>query len=413
MTVVIFLTLIGSILLLGVLGNFFFSRTRIPNSVVLMIVGMLIGPIGGFLDGSNFQQIAPYFGTIALILILFEGGLEIDIFEAVGQARTALLLSLTHFALSVGGIFAIAHYVFLQETSVALLYGFVLSGTSPAVVLPVLQSLELEPRVKALFALETVVTEVLTIVCTVLAIDFMTSTEPPSFFSATFFVLHSFGTAAGIAILAAWAWNWGMPLGEKSGMSHLVTLSILFILYAFAATLHAEPAITILLFGLLLENGHHVSDWIRKYAPKSMHSWIDFPVKKRKQIFSTLYYELSFLVRTFFFVVIGLLFDFKSFTVMTYIEAAAILIVFYLSRSLSLSISLKLFSAKESPIGTRDVDLGRAILPRGLATAVMALLVYQAKIEGTENLVPIAFLSILGTNLLMVFLLRKTNTVIE
>lgn len=217
----------GSILLLGVLGSFFL-RIRIPNSVILMVVGILIGPVGGFLNGSDFQQVAPFFGTIALILILFEGGLEIDIYEAVGQASSAFLLGLVHFTLAVLGVCFVGVYLFDQEPLTALLYGFVLGGTSPAVVMPVLTNIKMEAGGRALYSLETVVVEVLTVVSTVLAVDFSTSLTPPALVEASFFVLHAFGTAAGIAVLAAWAWNWVMPIVEKSGMSHLVTLQFPF-----------------------------------------------------------------------------------------------------------------------------------------------------------------------------------------
>lgn len=409
MSVSIFLSLLGSILLLGVLGNFFFRRTRVPNSVTLILVGILLGPITGVVNGADFQNAAPFFGTVALILILFEGGLEIDLFEALGQAKAALILGLSHFILSVAGVFTVAVFAFNLSPSIAIFYGFVLGGTSPAVILPVLQNLKLESRGHALFSLETVVTEVLTVVTTVLAIDFTVSEQTPSLIGATAFVLHSFGTASGIAIIAAWGWSWVIPFVEKSGMSHLVTLAFLFLLYAFSASIHAEPAVTILLFGLLLENGHHVSEWLQQFLPKHLHRWIDIPVKNDQRLFSTLFFEMSFLVRTFFFVIMGLLFNFSSYTSIMYLAGFFLIVVFYASRSLS----LKLLTKLKLGVSNIEMKLGRATIPRGLATAVVALMVQQAQIPGTENLLPLAFLAILGSNLLTVLLLRNTSSQVK
>lgn len=91
----------------------------------------------------------------------------------------------------------------------------------------------------------------------------------------------------------------------------------------------------------------------------------------------------------------GLLFDFKTFTMKTYLIGAALLIVFYGSRELS----LKILPLLSKSISMADRLIGKVTIPRGLATAVMALMVHEAKIPGTESLVPLAFLSILGTGL--------------
>ncbi len=369
-----------------------------------MIIGILIGPVGQILDGADFQTAAPYFGTIALILILFEGGLEIDLHEALGQARSAFLLGVTHFFLAAGGLFLSSRYLFDMAPNVAIFYGLVLGGTSPAVVLPVLQSLKLLPKTKALFSLETVICEVFTVVTTVLAINFYNSKESPSLIGTGLFVVHSFGTATWIAVVAAWAWNWVVPIIEKSGISHMMTLAYLFLLYGFASSIHAEPAITILLFGLFLENGHHISEWLQKHIPSVLHRWIAFPPKNDQRIFSTLFFELSFLVRTYFFVMVGLLFDFSKINISDYVTGMTFIVIFFLSRTLSLK-SLQIF---DRSVSIQELQQGLVTMPRGLATAVVALMVNQAHIPGTENLVSLAFLSILGTNILMAFLLLKT-----
>ncbi len=105
MSVAVFLALMGTILAMGVLGQFFFAKIRIPNPVILMVFGILLGPVFGLVDGDKFHTAAPYFGTIALILILFQGGLEIDLVAAVGQARSAIGLGIVYFMLCVGAVF--------------------------------------------------------------------------------------------------------------------------------------------------------------------------------------------------------------------------------------------------------------------------------------------------------------------
>lgn len=403
MSVAVFLALMGTILAMGVLGQFFFAKIRIPNPVILMVFGILLGPVFGLVDGDKFHTAAPYFGTIALILILFQGGLEIDLVAAVGQARSAIGLGIVYFMLCVGAVFFVTLFGLKLEPRVALLYGLVLGGTSPAVVLPVLQNLNITTKTKALFSLETVVGEVLTVVCTVLALDFMTSAAKPNFVGASVFIFHSIGTAFVLSALAGWAWNWVMPIIERTGMSQMATLAFLFILYAFTTSIHAEAAVTVLFFGLWLENGHIISDYMSRFASPRVLRLINFPRVNDQKIFSSLVHEITLLIRTYFFFVVGLIFDFTTFSWGTMALALAILFVFYGGRWMSMN----LISSLDRSIDKVDFHVGMITMPRGLATAVVALMVQASGLPGTEELVPIAFLSILLTNLLMARLVRS------
>ena len=78
MDVSLFAALIGGIIVLGVIGDFLFTKTKIPTPIILMLAGIALGPATNILQSDIFFEIAPYFGTFALILILFEGGLDLE-----------------------------------------------------------------------------------------------------------------------------------------------------------------------------------------------------------------------------------------------------------------------------------------------------------------------------------------------
>ena len=70
----------------GVSGaNRLFRWTRIPDVVVLMATGLLIGPGLGWAHPDQFKEVTHAFGTLALILILFEGGLDLNIRETISH----------------------------------------------------------------------------------------------------------------------------------------------------------------------------------------------------------------------------------------------------------------------------------------------------------------------------------------
>ena len=72
-----FLAVLGGLLALAFVANRLFRLTRVPGVIVLLAVGLLLGPFFGWLQPAPFRPITDTLGTLALILILFEGGLDL------------------------------------------------------------------------------------------------------------------------------------------------------------------------------------------------------------------------------------------------------------------------------------------------------------------------------------------------
>ena len=78
-TAPVLLLVAGVVIFLGVAGEAFFKRTGIPDVAFLMVLGVIIGPILGIIQPNVVIEIVPYFAAIALIIIMFDGGLHLDI----------------------------------------------------------------------------------------------------------------------------------------------------------------------------------------------------------------------------------------------------------------------------------------------------------------------------------------------
>src|SRR2546430_571161 len=82
----------GALLGVGVAASLVATRLRLPALVLFLGLGMLIGSDGlGWIDFDNYR-LARVIGTIALVLILFEGGLSTGWGEVRRVLRSALLL---------------------------------------------------------------------------------------------------------------------------------------------------------------------------------------------------------------------------------------------------------------------------------------------------------------------------------
>ena len=171
MTVPVLFAVVGLIILVGFLANLLFRITKIPSVLVLIAIGVVLGPVTGWIQHDSLLTIAPYFGAIALLVILFEGGLELEIDHVVRHAPRTAIFTTVVFALSMAVVAAVAHLAVGLPLTVALMLGAVLGATSPAICMPVVSGLSIRNDVKTVIKLESAMGEVLLIVSVVLLIQ--------------------------------------------------------------------------------------------------------------------------------------------------------------------------------------------------------------------------------------------------
>ena len=133
MTVPIFFAFIGIVILIGFFANLLFRVTKIPSVLVLIAIGIILGPVTGWLRHDALLVIAPYFGAVALLVILFEGGLGLEIGHVVRHAPRTAIFTAVVFALSMASVTVVAHLAVGLPLTLALMLGAILGATSPAI----------------------------------------------------------------------------------------------------------------------------------------------------------------------------------------------------------------------------------------------------------------------------------------
>ena len=177
---VAFLT-VALIIIAGYFGVMFFKKTKIPELILLMVLGLLIGPIATAL-GFNFigpgelaifQEFLPFFAAFALIMILFEGGMQLNFFNTIKSITQSLAFTVGVFIL--GMIFIVGALWFVGLTGLmpfdpllALLIAAIVGGTSSAVIIPLVASTSAREETKTLLSLESALTDALCIITAVL-----------------------------------------------------------------------------------------------------------------------------------------------------------------------------------------------------------------------------------------------------
>jgi cell volume regulation protein A len=139
------LGLFGLVILIGLAGELFFRRTGIPSGLFLIALGMTIGPGLGLVETRTVYILAPYFGTLALLIILFDGGLNLPLQKVMNEAPISLLFTVTVFTLTMTATAVFYTWMLEGDWLHGLLLGAIVGGTTPVIVMPVVAQLE-SPR---------------------------------------------------------------------------------------------------------------------------------------------------------------------------------------------------------------------------------------------------------------------------
>jgi len=168
------LLLAGAIIIfLGIAGEEFFKKTGIPDIAFLMIFGVIIGPVLGIIPTNTVIQIVPYFAAVALILIMFDGGLNLNISNVIKTAQYAVLLSILGFLVSVVSVALVVFYGLGWGLIESLLLGTMVGGSSSVIVFGLVRRLSISDQTKSMLSLESAVTDILVTITSFVLIDML------------------------------------------------------------------------------------------------------------------------------------------------------------------------------------------------------------------------------------------------
>lgn len=103
--------LLGSIVFLAYLFRAVFDRTRVPDVLLLMGLGLLLGPAMGWVQADDFGKVGPVLATLALIVILLESGTSLHLNMRQRSLQSTLGLTLLSFFVTMGVVAAAGYWL--------------------------------------------------------------------------------------------------------------------------------------------------------------------------------------------------------------------------------------------------------------------------------------------------------------
>lgn len=355
--VAIAVTAIGTIIFLAHLFAAFFEQSRVPDVLPLVLIGLIIGPITQMTTLQHFGQVGPVFANLTLVIILFESGLNMKLSSLKKSLAPAALLSLVGYTSSVAVVYFTSIHLFKIPEISALILGTILGGTAASVAVPLLKNLNLQERSRTALLLESVLGNVLSIVVT-LALMAAVEMDKLRWGAVLGQIASSFVLACLIG--ATFAYVWSSLLNKVRTLSHakFTTAACVCISYGVAEYFGFSGMLSALAFGIVMGNAERLP------ASKLSASTLLRPISLNDDE-RALFAELVFLMKTFFFVYLGISIQWIG---MEIVYAGSI-IVLWLFIARPFVVRLALPRLKTPKI---DATIACIMIPRGLAAAVLA-----------------------------------------
>ena len=365
----------GVVIFLGVAGEAFFKKTGIPDVAFLMILGVIIGPVLGIIQPDAVIQIVPYFAALALIIIMFDGGLNLDLKQIIKTAHFSFTLAILGFILSVVIATLAIHYTLDWSWLESILLGSIVGGSSSAIVFGLVRNIRISEETKNMLSFESALTDILsTIIAFILFEAILAGQFDLQILQETIGRAIVVGLVLGFGVGIPW-----MYVSTKLGNAqhaYMLTLGVLFVLFFLANSFGESGALTALVFGLMLGNKNHLAGILKFKLPRIE---LDDPTHN----------QLTFLVRSFFFVFVGLMASIGQFEYV--VLGIGITIAIYFGRMIVSKITL----TKKFSLLDRKVTY--SMIPRGLAAAVLATFPITLGLPHAEAYPQIIFFIILSS----------------
>ena len=346
----------GTLLLAGFAAALMFDRYRVPDFFMLLLLGVVLGhlplePFGPSLLVS-LGPIVPAFIAVTLALIMFEGGMALDPAELGKGAAAILGHTLGAMALTMAVTFVLATSVLGLSPITGLVLAAAFSGPSATIVMSFAPQLRLSPNGMSIIVLEGVLGNVAAAVVVIFVLQVPGQEAIVPYLSQT--VL-----AAAVAFLVGAAWRGLLRKLPSRRFVQIATLSLVIVTYAVADGLIAKSGpISAFVLGLVVayhrRGGHPVE--VKETADlKAFQS------------------EITFVLRTFFFVYLGLLMTFDQFSVAALVGAGLLVAGFLAARAPS-----AVLVARSQALSGRETRVLLGTVGRGMTDVVLVLFAIQS-----------------------------------
>jgi len=378
---------VALVIIIGYIGRAIFNRTKIPEALILIAIGILLGHLLSGSYTATLRSLAGIFGDIALVVIMYNGGRSIAVNKGFFRSTSGLSLGFLDTLLPTIFLSLLMKFVFGWPFVYGALLGAILGETSTVIVVPLIRKIKMPPEMYGSLLLETTLNSVFAILFFTLLLSFTNGQALSASVFANFALDYvSVSIVLGLVVGVLWLL---VQSYIRVAREYLATLAIAILLFGVVTLFNGAAAISVLIFAIMVGNYKLIAGALG----------INLDVKKREiRERNVIERDIEFLIITFFFVFIGM------------IALLSIQYLLYAALVTALLVAIRYFETKYILDGTKaHRDLGFALMQRGTVVAVLAALLFSIGGLYFDQIFYICFMVIILTNIIGSVLLSRTE----
>ncbi len=387
---------LAGIIILGIIAQWVAWRLKLPAILPLILIGLLVGPIATLYTEDGAKLIEPiwngekglfpgdglyYFVSLAISIILFEGGLTLKRSEIknVGPVITKLI-TLGSLVTFIAAGFA-AHFIFDLSLQISFLFSALIIVTGPTVITPILRNIPLKKDVSTILKWEGILIDPIGALAAVLVFEFISVGGGEAY---TVTALIEFGKILLFGSTFGFTFAHGLAFAIKKNfiphyLLNVVSLSVVLLVFVESDIFaHESGLLAVVVMGMVMGN-------------------MDLPNRKELLYFKE---SLSVLLISILFILLAANINISDLElILTWKTIGLFAIIVFLIRPLGVFLSSagsnlllkeKLFISWVGP---------RGIVAAGIASLFGSKLISRG-VPGAEYITPLVFMIVLGTVLL-------------
>ena len=168
------LAILAVVLLIGIGSQVLGKLFKMPVIVFLLLFGILLGPeFLNIIDSSNFEQELEAIVALSVAIIVFDGGLQINVRQIRTLQKSILYLVTIGVLITFTGASLAAYYLLNVDPGIALLYGALVSATGPTVITPLVKQIHVKQKISKVLEAEGVLNDPISVILAALIFEWI------------------------------------------------------------------------------------------------------------------------------------------------------------------------------------------------------------------------------------------------
>jgi cell volume regulation protein A len=385
--VLVFFT-VALIMALSFIGDLISRRALLPNVILLIILGILCGPVFNIFDIESLVGVVPFIAPLTIAFIGFNSGMQMNVSDVMAQSGRALLLSILGFLISTILVGIFLHFAFDLRWAYSFLLSSAWGGVSTATVNAVCKHLKVSERTHTTLTMSSIIDDLIVMVSALTILNYIVLGGMDAYDISIALIRNvsiSFFLGGVIGIM----WLNVLWFSRKGDFTYTFTLAAILLVYSITEILGGTGGIAIFLFGLVLGNSKAMAGLFRMKVDLNK-------MAELKTLMGKFHSELTFILSTFFFVFIGLFYVYTG--ILTLFLGLVISLLLHAARFVGVKIS-----TWRSSMASDFPAIG-LIVGKGAASAALSALPLAYSLPKADLLSSIALNVILLTNIISILL---------